>query len=69
MSSSKPVEKCLDCEGVGKYQNGHTCKSCGGSGHVPIGTNSWDAYEEDGPMDLEDQLDAAFARADRQSKK
>lgn len=28
--------------------------------------DEWNAYEEDGPMDLEDQLDAAFARADQQ---
>jgi hypothetical protein len=25
--------------------------------------DEWEAYEEDGPMDLEDQLDAAFERA------
>jgi hypothetical protein len=27
--------------------------------------DEWDRYEEDGPLDLEDQLDAAFARADQ----
>lgn len=31
--------------------------------------DEWDEREEDGPMDLEDQLDAAFARADRQKQK
>jgi hypothetical protein len=25
--------------------------------------DEWDWYEEDGPMDLEDQLEAAFERA------
>jgi len=25
--------------------------------------DEWDQYEEDGPMDLEDQLDAALERA------
>ena len=25
--------------------------------------DEWDDYEEDGPMDLEDQLDAALVRA------
>lgn len=29
------------------------------------GMDEWGQYEEDGPMDLEDQLDAAFRRADK----
>lgn len=28
----------------------------------PPAFDEWDAYEEDGPMDLEEQLDQAFAR-------
>lgn len=35
-----PVEKCLDCDGAGKYPSGQTCKSCAGHGHVQIGSNS-----------------------------
>lgn len=27
---------CIDCEGVGRYPAGHTCKSCGGSGRVGL---------------------------------
>lgn len=29
----------------------------------PSDEEAWDDYEEDGPMDLEDQLDAALDRA------
>lgn len=36
----RPVEKCADCDGGGKYPTGETCQSCGGCGHVPIGSNS-----------------------------
>lgn len=36
----RAVEKCLDCEGYGKYPAGHTCVSCGGAGYAPIGSNT-----------------------------
>jgi hypothetical protein len=32
-------ERCLDCDGNGRYPTGAICKSCAGAGHVPRGSN------------------------------
>lgn len=33
------TQPCLDCDEQGLYPNGNACKSCGGIGRVPKGSN------------------------------
>ena len=64
----KPEEMCADCAGYdfewmrecGKHKGVKFCRGCS----CPYCTEeAYDDYEEDGPMDLEDQLDSALNKA------
>lgn len=65
MAETIPLMKCRKCDGT-LAPDGETlaCVNCGTrfeNFDDAIG-DPWDDYEEDGPMDLEDQLDAALKR-------
>lgn len=59
---------CPDCGGFDiewmrqchKHPSIQVCRGCS---CPSCDEEAWDDYEEDGPMDLEDQLDAALDRA------
>lgn len=67
VSMTRPI--CADCGGFdlewmhrcakhgAEYCRGCECPACV--------DDAWDELEEDGPMDLEDQLERAFERADK----
>lgn len=48
-SGRHSFERCFECKGLGMVEEPQP--------------DEWDEYEEDGPMDLEDQLDKALDRA------
>lgn len=52
--------ECFRCGGSGRFSF-ETCRECKGTGMVE--DDEWDDYEEDGPTDLEDQLETALDRA------
>lgn len=59
--------ECITCWGSGRYDGAEPrpCPSCKGFGMIEDDgeMDEWDDYEEDGPMDLEDQLESALNRA------
>ena len=68
------TDVCGECNATGKYCGGRgqeprPCSYCNGNGFIEVPEDEmdewdeWDCYEEDGPMDLEDQLEAALNRA------
>ncbi len=58
---------CADCGGFDvewMYKcHKHGIEYCRGCSCPECEDEDWDEYEEDGPMDLEDQLDKALDRA------
>lgn len=56
-------QECVTCLATG--QDGtHPCRACSGFGMIEDeDVDEWDEYEEDGPMDLEDQLDRALDKS------
>lgn len=70
-SSETPVADpiCDDCAGF-DYEWMYSCKKhgtqfCRGCACPECAEEEWDDYEENGPMDLEVQLDALLAKAKR----
>ena len=64
--------ECVSCLGTG-VDGTHPCWACRGYGMIEDEPedwyedwDEWDHYEEDGPLDLEDQLENALERADVQ---
>jgi hypothetical protein len=51
------------CHGLGASPRGAEARPVEAS-PPPSDWNEWDVYEEDGPLDLEDQLENALRRAD-----
>lgn len=68
MNESIPLMKCRKCNGtLTPIEETLACVDCGErfeNFDDAIG-DPWDDYEEDGPMDLEDQLEAALERMPR----
>ena len=54
--------ECITCLATGR-DGTHHCYACNGFGMIEDEPDEWDEYEEDGPMDLEDQLENALNRS------